>query len=105
MTAGDIIGRIREFIIARQERCKNIPEEANCEDYYMRLAEAKAMESALEKQIPKKPIFQGDGYAPDGTFIYDEWLCPGCNEMFEVDYDDYQYCPTCGQAIDWSEEE
>lgn len=26
---------------------------------------------ALEKQIPKKPTYEGDGYAPDGTLIYD----------------------------------
>ena len=24
---------------------------------------------ALEKQIPKKPTYESDGYAPDGTFV------------------------------------
>lgn len=60
---------------------------------------------ALEKQIPKKPTYEGDGYAPDGTFIYDTWICPCCDERYEVDYDDYAYCPNCGQKIDWSDEE
>ena len=60
---------------------------------------------ALEKQIPKKPTYEGDGYAPDGTFVWDEWLCPCCGKRYEVDYDDYDYCPNCGQAIDWSDEE
>lgn len=23
---------------------------------------------------------------------------------YEVDYDDYKFCPNCGQAIDWSDE-
>lgn len=60
---------------------------------------------ALEKQMPIKPTYDGDGYAPDGTFIWDEWLCPNCGERYEVDYDDYNYCPSCGQAIDWSRQE
>ena len=59
---------------------------------------------ALEKQIPKKPTYEGDGYAPDGTFVFDEWLCPCCGKRYEVDYDDYDYCPNCGQKIDWSDE-
>ena len=59
---------------------------------------------ALEKQIPKKPTYEGDGYAPDGTFVWDEWLCPCCGKRYEVDYDDYDYCPNCGQKIDWSGE-
>lgn len=59
---------------------------------------------AFEKQIPKTPTYDGDGYAPDGTFVWDEWICPSCGERYEVDYDDYKYCPNCGQAIDWSEE-
>ena len=59
---------------------------------------------ALEKQIPKKATLEGDGYAPDGTFVFDEWLCPCCGERYEVDYDDYDYCPNCGQKLDWSDE-
>ncbi len=51
----------------------------------------------------KKPTYEGDGYDPDGTFVYDTWECPNCGECYEVDYDDYDYCPKCGQKIDWSE--
>lgn len=58
---------------------------------------------ALEKQTPKKPTYEGDGYAPDGTLVYDTWICPCCNKRYEVDYDDYDYCPDCGQKLDWSE--
>ena len=60
---------------------------------------------ALNKQMPKSPTYDGDGYAPDGTFVWDEWLCPNCSARYEVDYHDYGYCPNCGQAIDWSDEE
>ena len=59
---------------------------------------------ALEKQIPKKPTYEGDGYAPEGTFIFDEWLCPCCGKRYEADYDDDDYCPNVGQKIDWSDE-
>lgn len=60
--------------------------------------------SALKKQIPKKPDFEGDGYA-DGCLVYDTWICPCCGKHYEVDYDDYKHCPSCGQAIDWSGED
>lgn len=66
---------------------------------------AKTAIEALEKQLPKKPTYKGDGYAPDGTFIWDEWLCSHCGSGYEVDYDDYNYCPNCGQRIDREEEE
>lgn len=57
---------------------------------------------ALAKQIPKKPTYEGDGYAPGGSFVWDVWICPCCEARYEVDYDDYDYCPQCGQKIDWS---
>lgn len=60
---------------------------------------------ALEKQVSQKPRLDGDGYAPDGTFAYDQWICPRCNQVYEIDYDDYEYCPKCGQRIDWSDDE
>ena len=59
---------------------------------------------AIEKQIPKKPILEADGYA-DGELVYDTWYCPNCDKSYEVDYDSYDFCPNCGQAIDWSDED
>lgn len=32
----------------------------------------------------------------------DEWICPNCGSRYELEYDDYEYYPNCGQAIDWS---
>ena len=58
---------------------------------------------ALEKQIPKKPDLEGDGYGDDGKLIYDTGYCPNCRSAFEVDYDVTDYCPECGQALDWSD--
>lgn len=54
-------------------------------------------------RTPKKPDFEGDGYDDKGNLIYDRWYCPYCNKEYEVDYDNYDYCPNCGQKIDWSE--
>lgn len=59
--------------------------------------------SALEKQIPKKPNYEGDGYDENGELIYDTWICPCCEHKYEVDYDDYTFCPNCGQALDWGD--
>ena len=72
--------------------------------YNIPLKNMEMIVQALEKQIPKKPTYEGDGYAPDGTFVWDEWICPCCGSRYEVDYDDYDYCPNCGQKLDWSDE-
>lgn len=59
---------------------------------------------AREKQTAKKPDYEGDGYS-DGQLVYDTWICPSCGKHYEVDYDNYDYCPNCGQKIDWRNEE
>lgn len=59
---------------------------------------------AVSKQIPKKPTYEGDGYA-NGELVYDTWICPNCEAAYEVDNDHYDYCPKCGQHIDWEEED
>ena len=58
--------------------------------------------SALEKQIPKEVIAEGDGYA-DGSMVYDSFYCPSCNHHMEWDEVE-DYCPNCGQKIYWEEE-
>lgn len=60
--------------------------------------------AAVENQTAKKPDYEGDGYA-DGHLVYDTWICPCCGKHYEVDYDNYNYCPDCGQKLDWSDEE
>lgn len=51
--------------------------------------------NALQKQVPMKPTFTGDGYA-DGSIVYDTWTGPNCGKNYEVEYDEYEYCPECG---------
>ena len=63
----------------------------------------KCIDEALEKQIPKKPNVYGDGYDDLGNMIYDTYDCPNCDTSFELDYEEYDYCPSCGQKFDWSD--
>lgn len=69
----------------------------NCEFYL-------GFKELVEKTTPKKPEYEGDGYYK-GEIVYDTWICPSCGERYEVDYHDYEYCPKCGQHIDWGEED
>ena len=48
---------------------------------------------ALEKQVPKKP--------PN----HDGMVCPSCNSKARYGHPYEYYCPHCGQAIDWSDDE
>ena len=59
---------------------------------------------AMEKQTAKRPYYEGDGYS-DGHLVYDTWICPCCGKHYEVDYDDYDFCPKCGQKLDLSSNE
>ena len=60
---------------------------------------------ALEKQIPKKPDYEADGYDENGNLIYDYAKCPICGHEFEYGINDWgcNYCSDCGQKLDWSE--
>lgn len=58
---------------------------------------------AMRKQIPKKPAVP-----------VDTWLCPSCGEPVEYQrklgdnvlyHGQHDFCPKCGQAIDWEEGE
>ena len=49
--------------------------------------------NALEKQIPKKPKTD-DRYVP--------YICPWCNDFVKVSHN---YCPNCGQELDWGDGE
>ena len=53
--------------------------------------------SALEKQIPRKPIggidFAGNEYR----------ICCECSAIIQDGEWKANYCPDCGQALDWGE--
>ncbi len=82
MTPQEVIGFCEKFIF--DDRLSN--------------KEILFIKTALEKQIPKKPVV--DEY----TGIY---FCPCCNcgtEDIEGNNWDDDYCRNCGQAIDWSDD-
>ena len=63
-------------------------------DYTIALDEAAEL---LEKQVPKKPkTYLETGYG------YWMWKCPNCGDewAFRESYC-HNYCPNCGQRIDW----
>lgn len=65
----------------------------------------KAIIDALQKRTPKKPEYYGDGYS-EGKLVYDYAKCPVCGRNdFEYDINNWgcNYCPDCGQALDWSD--
>ena len=55
--------------------------------------------SALEKQIPKKPIL--DTIFPSGVKW---WCCPVCNKIIVgcIAGRPQKYCDDCGQALDFN---
>ena len=95
MTENDAIKELETSIDLAKMCTQNYERKNEIQGYEMAI-------KALEKQIPKKPNIEGDGYA-DGQLVYDTWICPCCEKHYEIDYDSYDYCPNCGQHIDRSE--
>lgn len=63
-------------------------------DYTIALNEAAEL---LEKQVPKKPLIKK--YAEE--WGYWTWKCLNCGDEWLFRYN---YCSSCGQRLDWSEE-
>lgn len=93
------------YSIAEYQEAKTVAVQALEEvQQYCAIGTLEECRAAVEKQTAKKPDYEGDGYA-DGHLVYDTWICPCCGKHYEVDYDNYNYCPDCGQKLDWSDEE
>ena len=93
MTNQEAIKRIKEHIAIHKYR----------ESHAINIVEALEMAvSALEKQIPRELIAEGDGYA-DGSMVYDIFYCPSCDHRMEEDEVE-DYCPNCGQRLCWESE-
>ena len=71
-------------------------------DRHSKTPNAKALDMAIEaldKQIPKKPIFEREQTSPFG--VDDVPYCPNCRcHLPEV-----SYCEKCGQRILWEVDE
>lgn len=64
---------------------------------------------ALEKQIPKKPLYVDTRFRHHGRKISDGssldrcYKCPNCNSHIFHVFDSEKCCKYCGQALDWSD--
>ena len=66
---------------------------------HIKLGEALSLAiEALDKQIPKKPIFEREQTSPFG--VDDVPYCPNCR----CDLPEVSYCEKCGQRILWEAE-
>lgn len=81
------------------ENCNLNYEQGNRGEQKEAMAEAIKALGLTEERIPD---LEGDGYS-DGHLVYDTWICPNCGSRYEMEYDEHDHCPNCGQAIDRKE--
>lgn len=103
-----------EFIARRRELARlieDISEEfydsnTTC-DYDAYLA-SRLIDEGYVMNKPTPLEFWGDSCDENGNIIYDNAKCPSCdNDDFEYGINNWgcAYCPDCGQALDWGENE
>lgn len=68
-------------------------------EQYCRIGTIFRCKYSVEKQTPIEADYEGDNCGENGDSIYDTWICPTCGEKYEIDFDDYDYCPNCGQRV------
>ena len=93
MTIEKAIYQLEDLIKDRESFCHR----DDFDDMFLQDIEAlKVGISALEKQIPKKVIWKYAFY----------WACcPNCkNNIYDEEKEKFKFCPDCGQALEWSEE-
>lgn len=77
---------------------------------YNAIRQLETLQELVDRDTPKKPneqlidnYFKGiPGETPNEKEL--NYFCPNCNELVGDEWSKYNYCPCCGQAIDWSEE-
>lgn len=60
--------------------------------------EVEALQELVDRATPKKPVNWKAERRPNGRV---EFNCPVCNRLYN---ERVNFCASCGQAIDWSEE-
>ena len=93
MTTEQAIYQLTDLIKDRESFCHR----DDFDDMFLQDIEAlKIGISALEKQVPKKVVWKYAFY----------WACcPNCGyNNFDVEKEESNFCPDCGQALDWSDE-
>jgi tRNA(Ile2) C34 agmatinyltransferase TiaS len=102
---GDMVCSITNKIMFEQvekidneicERIKDIALLNGIDEIYV--IDRNAIISALEKQIPHK-------LAPKTSKGNEVPVCGKCNGIMDLMQGELNYCPKCGQALDWSDTE
>lgn len=57
------------------------------------------LQELVDKATPKKPI---PLFIP---MVFLPYRCPVCKTLVNRKKEKFDYCPKCGQKLDWSEEE
>lgn len=57
---------------------------------------------AVEKQKPKRLVYESDSVFQNGFSRYRMGRCPMCDRYYNSN-DEVNYCSKCGQAIQWDE--
>ena len=70
----------------------------NCVNRWAPTADWNLLKELVEKATPKKPKNWKAERRPNGKV---EFNCPVCNRLYT---ERVNFCSSCGQAIDWSEE-
>ena len=104
MTAKDVKCRLEELIRDRESFMVGDYDK----DIYDRDKEALEFAvKAVEKQIPKKVKREFLTAIGGAITCIEAEICPNCGKDIyddEVEVSYYEYCPECGQALDWSDE-
>ncbi len=95
--------KLHNGIFGNRTECLNVAIDALKQIHqYRSIGTVEQCREAVEKQKAKIPGIWGDGSDAEGRIIYDMYDCPNCGKSYEIDYEKYDHCPSCGQAIDWS---
>ena len=103
MTTEKAIYQLTDLIKDRESFCHR----DDFDDMFLQDIEAlKVGISALEKQMPKKVKRE---FVTEGGCItcFETVVCPICGNDFyieDLEQTYYSFCPDCGQALDWSDE-
>ena len=87
----DVLRHLRDFAENFKEELKQ----------YRAIGTPEECPSAVEKQIPKKPVEM----KPTDKLLNGYFACPMCGGWVGMDEYSNEYCGCCGQKINWSDEE
>lgn len=79
--------------------CRECAAESGCSSTDKEAIEAwNRVSDAVERMKPKKGVIE-----IDELYGSEDRYCPLCDECLDPPYDVSNFCPECGQALDWRE--